>query len=257
MDAEKVAEKTAGKKLSKKQRMYRWLIGIAAALAVFFVAALLFLDWTAAAAIRNAVPYFTGTPVELQNVRIGIFSGRVELHGFKICNPEGFSRPYAMELDHFVFDADLGTVFSSKPEVEVVSIDGMLIDYEISRKGTNLGMIQDHLKSVLPAGNGEAKTSGEPAGGKKFVIRRLEVSGVSLAAGPVKVPLPPIGADNLGDGKSLGELFSDFWEILMQSVQKALSSQLIQNVGDAAGDLGTSAENAVQNAADSIKKFFK
>lgn len=266
-------ESKTPEKKSLKSRLSRY-IGIAAIVLVGVVIFLwLLLDWSVAATIRNVAPVLTGTPVELQSVRIGILRGRVELVGFKVGNPEGFARPYAFELDKFVCQVDLLSALSSKVIVDEVSIHGMLADYEVGLDGSNLGIIQKNVESFIGKADAasakdadstdDSGESGEkPA--KKVVIRKLDVDGVSLAVGVVRIPLPPISLNDLGDGKSMGEVVNEFYAALMKSVAAALSSQAVQGVtgaakglGNAAGDAAKGLGNAAKDLGDAVTNIFK
>ena len=267
MDKEKesVAPAEEGKTpvSNRKKLVRRILCGVGVAVVVLVIFCWLLLDWTVAAAVRNVAPVVTGTPVELKDVRIGILRGRVELIGFKVGNPKGFARPYAFELDNFVCKVDIPSALSSKIIVEEVSIHGMLADYEVGLDGTNLGMIQKNVESFtgkadsVNAKDADAPADEEAQPAKKVVIRKLRVDGVALAMGVVKMPLPPISMDDLGDGKSLGEVVNEFYVALMKAVGDAVSSQVVQGVGDAAKGVGDAAVDAGKNAVDAVKNIFK
>ena len=247
---------------SRKTLFRRILAGAVAALVALVIFLWLLLDWSVATAVRNIAPVLTGTPVELQSVRIGILRGRVELVGFKVGNPKGFSRPYAFELDKFVCQVDIPTVLSSKVIVDEVSIHGMVADYEVGLDGSNLGMIQKNVESFV--GKADAASS-EPADGagekgkpaKKVVIRKLSADGMSLAMGVVRLPLPPVALNDLGDGRSMAEVINEFYAALMKSVGDAVSSQVVQGVGDAARGLGNAASDAGKSAVDAVTNIFK
>ena len=241
---------------SGKKRLRRILSIAGIAVVVLVIFCWLLLDWTVAAAVRNVAPVLTGTPVELKDVRIGILRGRVELVGFKVGNPAGFSRPYAFELDRFVCKVDLPSALSDKIVVEEVSIHGMLADYEVGLDGSNLGIIQKNVESftgkadAANAKDADAPEEEDAKPAQKVVIRKLRVDGVALAMGVAKMPLPPISMDNLGDGKSLGEVVNDFYVALMKAVADAVSSQVVQGVGDAAKGVGNAAADAAKGVGD-------
>lgn len=258
---------------SRKTLIRRIVAGCVVALVALVIFLWLLLDWTVAATVRNVAPIITGTPVELQNVRIGILRGRVELEGFKVGNPKGFSRPYAFELDSFVCQVNIPSALSSKMIVDEVSIHGMLADYEVGLDGSNLGMIQKNVEAFIGKSDAASAEPADDSGkkekpAKKVVIRKLSVDGVSLAMGAVRLPLPPVALNDLGDGKSMGEVINEFYAALMKSVADAVSSQVVQGVGDAAKGLGSAATDAAkglgsaasdagQGAVDAVKNIFK
>jgi len=252
-------------KPAKPKKWKKWLLRSTIGLVVLLVALVIFLwlllDWTVASTVRNVAPMFTGTPVELKSVSIGIFSGRVELKGFKVANPAGFAHPYAFELDSFVCEADIPSALTDKIIVKEVTIKGMLADYEPSMKGSNLAQIQKNVESAIGQSDGKsADADAKPAeegkekekAGKQVVIRELSVSGIKLASGAIKLPLPPIKLNNLGEN-TLGEVIDKFYVALMKSVGDAISSKAVQGIGDAVSDAGKSIGGGIKKLFDSKK----
>ena len=251
-----------GAKAAKAKKRKKWFVRIAVGLVVFLVALVMFLwlllDWTVATTVRNVAPVFTGTEVELKSVSIGIFSGQVELKGFKVANPKGFAHKYAFELDKFICRVDLTTVLTDKIIVEEVTIDGMLADYEMSLNGSNLAQIQKNVESTLgiadsKSADSDAKAKDQPAkANPKVVIRKLSVSGIKLASGVIKLPLPPITLTDLGEN-TLGEVIDKFYVALMKSVGSALSGEAFKGIGNAVSDAGKSMSDGIKNLFNSKK----
>ena len=253
------------KPAESKKKKKKWFRRIAIGLAVFLVALVIFLwlllDWTVAATVRNVAPMFTGTEVKLTSVSIGILSGRVELNGFKVANPKGFAHEYAFELDKFVCHVNLPSVLTDKIIVEEVTIDGMLADYEMSMSGSNLAQIQKNVESAI--GKSDAKSADADAksdDGKakkkseqKVVIRKLSVSGIKLASGLLKLPLPPIALNDLGEDSAIGEVIDKFYIALMKSVGSAVSGEAFKGIGNAVSDAGKSMSDGIKNLFDKKK----
>ena len=247
--------KTAKPKRSKKKLLARIAVIAAGLLVALVIFLWLLLDWTVAATVRNVAPIFTGTPVELESVSIGILNGRVELKGFKVANPKGFAHEYAFELDKFICHVNIPSVLTDKIIVEEVTIDGMLADYEMSMSGSNLSQIQKNVESSI--GKSDSKSADADAkstdGGKKekkeqkVVIRKLSVGGIKLASGVLKLPLPPIALNDLGEDSALGEVIDKFYIALMKSVGDAVSSKAVQGIGDAVSDAGKSMSDGIKN----------
>lgn len=269
MDKEKdaavsVEENKTPEPKTRKQKIRRIMSIAAAVLAALVIFLWLLLDWTVAASVRNVAPVFTGTPVELNGVSIGLLRGRVELNGFKVGNPDGFARPHAFELDKFVCHVDIPSAAGNEVIVKEITISGMLVDYELGLNGSNLAIIQKNVESAIGSAEAEAADeadkaddAGEKKPAKKVIIRKLTVEGVSLAMGAVRIPLPPITMNDLGDGKSLGEVINEFYVALMKAVSDAVSSQAVQGVSDAAKGLGDAAKDAGKNAVDALSNIFK
>ena len=137
-------------KQTKKARTRRilsaFLIAAAALIVLAVVIVGFFLNQTIKTAVTNVAPYFTGTPVALEKVDVSLLRGRVEIGGFTVGNPQGYSNPNAIELQKFVLDLDLGKLFSDPLVVEEVTIEGVTVDYEPNLKmGSNLQDIQANV----------------------------------------------------------------------------------------------------------------
>lgn len=277
-------DNTAGEKKNGKrwQKLLRRILLVVLVVAVVLVVVLnLFLDRMVAGAARTIGPRVTGTPVELEGVKLNLLQGRVELVGFKVGNPPGYQKPDAFVLNSFVCRVQPGSLFSDKIVVDEVLIDGMVVDFEPNIvDGSNLTVIQKNVekfsggeKAGAPAA-GETTDTGKKAE-KKVVIRLLRVTGVGLSVGSaVGITLPEITLKNLGEGRSMGEVIEEFYVVLMRSVSEVASNELLKatgeglkklgdDVGQAGSDLGNSLNKTggdlgkdVNKAVDKLKQLF-
>ena len=286
--ADVAPDNKAGDKKTGKRRhalLWRILLIILIVLVVAGVALVLFLDQMVAGAVRTIGPRVTGTSIVLEDVKINLLRGRVELVGFKVGNPPGYQKPDAFVLDSFICRVQPGSLLSDKIVVEEVLIDGMIVDFEPSiTDGSNLAVIQKNVEKFA-GGEKTEEPAAEPAadepdaGGekaaKKVVIRLLRVAGVGLSVGSaVGITLPEITLTDLGEGRSMGEVIEEFYVALMRSVSEVASSELLKatgeglkklgdDVGQAGADLGKSLNKTgddlgkdVNKAVDKLKQLF-
>lgn len=91
-----------------------------------------------------------GVDVEVGNVEVYLFRGKVKIDKFKIHNPDGFQADYLLEVDHIIVDLHMTKFLCSltkRVEVEEVTLDTMCMTYEPgSNNGpSNVQVIQDRL----------------------------------------------------------------------------------------------------------------
>ncbi len=248
----------------KKCRCGRWkkIVGIVlAVIVVLVIAAVLFLDFLVVKTVRTVGPEITGTPVELKDVSIGIFTGRVELNGLALGNPEGYSHPNAFELEKLVLHVDLGTVLSKKIVVREITVKGMAVDFEANLKGSsNLIDIKNNVDKKLNSGKETAKPAEkkqeaapkEEKEAPKVVIGLIDVSDVKVRFGSaVAIPIMGIRMENVGERTPM-EVINEFFAQLLKNISVEAANKGLKNVGDAAGkalnDVGSSANKALNDA---------
>lgn len=257
----------AAPKRKKRLLLRIGLITLAVVLAVL-IAAVLLLDRIIVGAVRTIGPQVTGTRVELTAVRTALLRGQVDIHGFKVGNPSGFREPDIFVLDQFVCRVRPGSIFTDRIVVEEVTIDGMLVNYELKMNGeSNLGAIQRNIESFAGKDKAAAKpeqpepAADEPApkpakAGKQVLIQKVVVKNVKLAlssdlfGSTVTLPLPDITLNNLGDGRTMAETISAFMTELMRETTKAVSGELSKHVGQ----LNEAAQKAFGEAGEQGKK---
>ena len=259
----------AAPKQSRIRRILRWAgLMLLALLAAVWLFLTLFLDRTVAVAVDTVGPEITGTPVELRDVKIGIWQGRVELIGFRVGNPAGFSAGDAFLLRNFICQVEPRTVLSDRIVVPEVTIDGVLVNYEPQLTGpSNLATIQrnverfsgDAAAPATPATPAAGETAAaSPAPAKKVIIRKLTVRNIDLAVTlggqRLTFPLPPIELTDLGEGKPLNEMIGDFYAALMRGVANVVSSDAFKNAGASLQEAGEAVSRSLQEAGDKLGK---
>jgi hypothetical protein len=111
----------------------------------------------------------TGFEASLQSLMINPFTGRVVASGFELNNPPTFPRKEFLDMREFVADVELMTLFSDKPVFRRVRLDVALLAMVKREDGrTNAQVFQNYLA-------GEGPAPAQPAKGRPFLIRKLEV----------------------------------------------------------------------------------
>ena len=260
--AEQNGSEKAAPPSRRKKIIRRILIALAVTLVALVIFLLLLLDVTLKTAVCKAGPYFTGTPIRMESLRISPLRGALSMRGFTVGNPEGFSHENIFEMGLLVCDIDMGSLLGPELVVEEVTIQGLMVDYEPSLgKGSNVAQLQQHIESRIgtdkAAGEPEkadsetdAGDSGKPA--KKVVIRKLRVEGIELATvGGIKMPLAPIVLNDLG-GESVGETINRFMTELLLSVGQVFSKETVNAIGNSLNDAGKAIGNSLNDAGKNL-----
>ncbi len=223
------------------------------------------LDGAVKTAVVTVLPQITGTDVKLDKVSISMLSGKGELSGFIIGNPEGYKTKDAFELGKVRVDVDLASVWpwSKTIVIEEIYIDAPKITYEAGFP-SNMGKIQENVEEF--SGPKEEKPEEEPAKpGKKIQINHflLENGTISLSAQilegqTVTVPLPTIEMHDIGketDGASVAEVANEVFSEVTGSVTEVATEALKlgkELLEEGAAAVTEGAEDAIEGGTEAV-----
>lgn len=164
--------------------MIKKLVLAAVALAVLLVVGLVIvfmsIDSIAKAAIEKGGTYALGTDTTVSDVSVGVFKGEFSMGGLKVANPKSgsFATPHFLSLGTGATAVSLSTL--RQPTVEISSFTLDKLDANIESKGgsTNYGAILENLKKLSSGDSSKPAPSSE--GGKKFVIKQLTLSNITV-----------------------------------------------------------------------------
>jgi uncharacterized protein involved in outer membrane biogenesis len=232
------------------------------ALAASLVFALFFLDSSITAAVNKKGPALTGTTVSLKDTKFSPLTGRLQLYGLIVGNPEGFTTPDAVRFSRLTLKLKPLSLLSRVIVIEEILIDAPEITYEIGAGDSNLSRIEKNISGERPSvsappGPG-AEPRREPAARQRkkkdprkfqidqLVIRngRVHLSATLLHGARATIPLPPIQIDGIGKERG-GATLSESITLILKSVADTVSGNT-----DDTGDAG---EKAIQNVAGALK----
>ncbi|MBW2109335.1 MAG: hypothetical protein JRI36_11830 [Deltaproteobacteria bacterium] len=226
--------------------------------------------------IKNAVntygPKVTKTAVNLQDVKVSIFSGRVQLRGFRLGNPTGFKSPEAMQVVSVFVDVDEASVTQDPIIIDRIEVIRPEITYEKKGGKDNLQTILANIHRAV----GSSRKAREPAAGKnsgkKLLIKDFIIKGATvnlavpmLAGQAVTASLPDIHLKDIGkrtNGAPAAEVFKEVFSALYQKITspavsdtfnqglKALRSKtgaIGEGLKKAGGDAATQLDTAQQD----------
>jgi uncharacterized protein involved in outer membrane biogenesis len=270
------------------------MLGAGIAVLVVVVAAValyLSLNSVVKGAVEGVLPRITGTPVSLEKASISLFSGKGELNGLVIGNPEGFKTDSAFSLGTVRIDLDPSSLLSDRIIIEEIYIDAPVVTYELSTSGDNISRIRKNIEQFAGTGDGapdEQPGEEEPAPRKgkgkkvqinKFTFARAKVAGSATILQGQKIETPELSTIELTDigkekeGKSVGEVAKELFNPLSSSIHTFVADvpairnaaretleqagKSIKDAGKPLEDAGESLEKAGKEAADKVKDIFK
>ena len=82
----------------------------------------------------------TETPVTIEEVDLSLFSGKGEIRGLTIDNPDDFDTGFAFELDRIFITLDIGSLRSDVIVIHEITIDGarLIAEQKLLRKNSLL-----------------------------------------------------------------------------------------------------------------------
>ncbi len=211
-------------------------IAIPALIIVVLIVVFFALNSAVKAGVERVLPKVTGTPVKLDDVSISLFSGKGELSGFLIGNPEGFETDSAFALGLVRVDVNLLSLMSDRIIIEEIYIDGAEVTYEAGLTGSNIGKIKKNIEEFAgPPKEGEEPKEKEGEG-KKIQINRfvftnatIALSAKGLQGRKLSVPLPEIELKDIGKeegGKSIGEVANEIFTPLSNRITSVATEGL-------------------------------
>lgn len=100
----------------------------------------------------------TGAPVHVDGFSLGIFNQHVRISGFKIYNPEGFSKSILVDLSKINVEYDLGALLKKKLHLANAEVELKEMELEKNKEGE---LNVDALKVVKQERKQEARSSGQ------------------------------------------------------------------------------------------------
>ena len=222
------------------------ILGILVAiLLVLIIIVLLTLPWIVKGGVQHVGPLITGVPMEVKSVSYNPFEGTFTIKDFTVGNPQGYSSPYAMKLEHLHVDVAMTTLFSKKLLIERIEVKGVKLNYETAVLKNNIQEILDNVNKFAGESKEKEKESAkkeEDAASKPLQIDYLELDDITawviVKGTKAKAPLPvaPIKMTKLGtgeDGVTSVMVINDVLVSMVTGVTKLIGADAaFQAVGD-------------------------
>ena len=258
-------------KNEKKQcrcKIRKVLLGIVGVIVAAAALLLIFRDMYIPFVVSKAGTFALGTKVELKKFSSSL-TGKVDIQGLSVANPEGYHNSKAFELERIYVDLSIPSLFSNKIIVREILVTGMKVDLESKITRTNLGDIQKNVERLLPVKDKSNDTNTDDTKAEKSqksaVIEKLNINNNSISFSnsalglTVNIPLVPISMTDVGKGQSIAETLNEVLTRILTSVFDACS-----NLGGSVADslkgtgslLSDSASSIGKGLSDTTKKIF-
>jgi hypothetical protein len=143
--------------------MKKWILrivlasAVVAAIAVFAV--FYFLNDLVKGGVEKVGPQLTKGDMRLAKANISPFSGKAQLTGLFVGNPQGWKTESAIKVGDVKVALDVRSALSDVVTVESILIEGPEITYEGGLGGSNIGKILENIEAF--AGGGGEKPAAE------------------------------------------------------------------------------------------------
>lgn len=224
-------------------------------LVVAIAAGAFYIDSIARQGIEGGSTYALGVPTSLDKADVGLLSGEFSMSGLNVSNPEGFTSPHFLALEDGAVAISLGTLREDVVELPTLTLSGISMNLERAGDKSNYKVILENLKRFESGGGPPDKKPEE--GGKKFVIRNLEIRDVNVhvnlipAGGEltkVDVPIDLIQLKDVGSGGESVRM-SDLAGVILKTIMTVAVQKGGQLPGDIAAEL-TNGLGELQNLGD-------
>ena len=184
-----------------KSNRSTWILG--AILAAILVV-LLIVFFSLSSIVKTAIVRYgsdaTQTPVQLNEAKISVFTGRAKLTGLTVCNPEGYSTPYVVTVERVWMEVNRKSLFSDQIRIEHLELIHPTFVYERSKD--QLNNVEELLGGIRQTIEEEEKDSS--LGSKynisvdRILVKEAELMILFPGNTTVRVPLPDFEVRNVG-----------------------------------------------------------
>ena len=248
--------------------MKKWILriilasGAVAVVAVF--AAFYFLNDLVKGGVEAVGPQLTKGELRLTKVSLSPFSGKAQLTGLFVGNPQGWKTESAIKMGDIRVVLDVRSALSDVVVIDSIHIEAPEITYEGGLSGSNIGKILENIEAFV--GGGEKPAASSSASGKKFRVKDIQIhaakvrlSTPGLGGQTLTVPLGDLRLQNIGtdgEGVTVAQLSRDILKPLLANITKA-AAEAATNVGGQLKDATKGTTEQLDKATRGIKDIFK
>ncbi|MBL7032075.1 MAG: AsmA family protein [Nitrospira sp.] len=241
--------------------MSKTIKGVIIGIPVIIVAVLVVFYFSFNSIVKNGVeaigPKVLGADVVLEQVNISLLSGKGQLKGIMVGNPEGFQTESAFKLGEVKVAVDVFSVLSNKIVIDEIVIDSPEITYETSGGKNNIEALLENINDFVGTSKdstAESKENASQESGKKVQINdfilsnaKVNLSATLLQGKKITVPMADIHLEDIGkddEGASMSDAFKEIFAELNKNIAGAVAAPL-KSTGE-----------TVEKTVDKIKGLF-
>ncbi|HEY3857600.1 MAG TPA: hypothetical protein VGO67_24725 [Verrucomicrobiae bacterium] len=249
----------------------KWILRIIFALVLIFLIGIVAVAFSIDTIIKRGVetvgPKATQAKVTLKAAGAGIFSGRLELMGIFIGNPDGYTLPSAITVDDVSVGVQPRTIFAPKLVVDTIAIKDPIITLEGGLKDNNLTKLEKNLNDYIGSSSTAPDTKAPPASPakpeRKLQVNDLLLTGAKLefnsklsGGKTITLSIPDIHLTDLGTGPE-GITGVEVSQRVLHAILDKASVELVKNAANLGLDQVGNVKGAARKAVDSVKNLFK
>ena len=250
--------------------MKKWILrivlasAVVAAIAVFAV--FYFLNDLVKGGVEKVGPQLTKGEMRLAKANISPFSGKAQLTGLFVGNPQGWKTESAIKVGDVKVALDVRSALSDVVTVESILIEGPEITYEGGLGGSNIGKILENIEAFAGGGGEKPAAESSSASSKKFKVKDIQIRGArvhlstaGLGGKAMTVPLADMRLQNIGtdgSGVTAAQLSRDILKPLLASITKA-AAEAATNVGGQLKDVTKGTTDQLNKTTEGVKSLFK
>lgn len=210
--------------------------GLFVLLGAGFLVFTLTLDSMVKSGIENVGTEMTGTEVSVEGVSISPFSGKGTINGFRVANPEGYGQEYALVIDDFSVELDVGSLFSDLVVVHEIIITVPAVYVEQKIPDNNLRTILNTINSAV-----SDDTSGDTALFIEYFLMQNGSADLYTELGgerSARVEISDIELSNIGGREdAVEQVIQQISDRLVQQALQAAARSGAEQLRDAIEDL--------------------
>ncbi len=271
--------------MTKKRRWLKIVLALVAVAIVLVVVGVTMLYLSLGKVVKTGVETFGSqalqAPVTVTNITFSAFTGKAEIEGLVVGNPQGFKTDSAFKLGVTRVVVDPKSIMTDTIVIREILIEAPEVTYETDLKGSNITRLKENIEAFT--GTGATEPGDEPAEepadkpaeepnaedgkpGKKVVIEsfkiadgQIRLSATVLGGAALPVPLPEVHLTDIGKdsgGTSIGEAVSEIFGSVTGTITGAVKAggALIGDTTDAVKDTAEQTGKAVKDVGKSLKE---
>ncbi len=223
---------------------------------------LLYMNTIATAGIEKVLSSVLDVEVSLEEAKISILKGTVQLRNLHIYNPEGFNTQEAFSVEDITVKADIKSFTTDKPHIMLVAIENPSITLEQGLKGSNISKLIENASAEEE--EVEEVEEAEEEAGKKVRIDLVEVNGTRvglsspvLKGKEVTFPVPKFSIKDIGgedEHVSIGRSFVIFFTELLKQIKNAGTGVIPSDLRDTMDDTIQFSKKYLDSGMDVLKE---
>ena len=188
-----------------------------------------------ASEIETAATGALGVDTTVESLQISLFEERTTISGLDISNPEGYDGNF-LTLKRGILGLDLGSVFSERIEIKLITVRDINLNLIQRLKGSNVGTIIDNASG--PSSNNDSKSTDDGSEPQKFIIDKVLIKDVQVTFSlepvtserqPTKLTIDQILVRDIGrkeNGVPLDQVTTIILHSIIASAAKAAPMQV-------------------------------